>query len=291
MRSLDGIEGHAKEPPELGQVTRSLHRITCTMEDMRGSPASPIVCFLDESATDDARADRAVLGGLVMNRRDVQDFEASWSRLLAKYRVNGGVHVSAFGPAGKNAHLTDPECEALYAEAVTVINHVRIFTFGCSLSNRRIESAFSTNARELGASAYGVAFLMCVTVNHESAAFHGYNGPIDYVLDEGNKYRHHIEGMSRAIGTIPELRRFRVGGLTFEDDSGTIPLQAADVVAWATRRRSARRHFQGVLRPLEGLFDEFFVESPLSDAPLRQLAESIALHEQAALGSTASPSA
>ena len=247
---------------------------------MAGSSASPFVCFLDESATDAEQIAPGVLGGLVMTRAKIPEFEAAWSSLIARYRIIDGIHVSAFGPTGKNSHLTDPEYEALYGDAVTLINQCRACTFGCMLDNRKIERAFSSDARAIGTSTYGLAFLMCVVAAHKSAVDQKYQGRIDYVLDVGNKFRYHVEGMRDSINAHLELQRFQVGEVTFSTDADKLPLQAADVVSWATRRRAEGRHFRGVLRPLEGLFDEANFECSLADEPLRRLAEVIARLER-----------
>jgi hypothetical protein len=243
---------------------------------MKLEAPSPIVCFLDESATDDQRTDHAVLGGMLINRSHIPEFEELWQTMLTKYAVVGGVHISAFGPKGSNAHIAEVDCEALYREAVEIINRVKIAAFGCSLDNRKIERAFDTAVRDQGANAYGLAFLMCVTVNSETAAAHNYRGEIDYVLDEGNRFRRHVEGMHRTIRESEELKRFRVGTIAFDSDSKVLALQAADVIAWATRRRSSSGHFNDVLNPLTGLFNDSYVESPLPDGPLRELSESLA---------------
>src|SRR5438132_1668476 len=127
---------------------------------------SPIVCFLDESATDDRASDRAVLGGIVMNRRDLLEFESAWSAMLD-----------------------------------------------------------------------------------------------DYSVDAGNKFRRHVAAMAVSLTTNPELAQYGVAKIHFEDDLQVPALQAADLVAWATRRRSSSSSFTGPFASIRRLFDKTYVES------------------------------
>lgn len=60
---------------------------------------SPVVCFLDESATDANDTDFAVLGGLVMNRKDLPEFNAVWAAMLAKHKL-AALHMIDLGPKG-----------------------------------------------------------------------------------------------------------------------------------------------------------------------------------------------
>jgi hypothetical protein len=68
--------------------------------------------------------------------------------------------------------------------------------------------------------------------------------------------------MHNSIKALPELANHRVGSLTFETDSNVLALQAADVVAWATRREFSGKGLTGVYEPLRGLFDQSYVHSP-----------------------------
>lgn len=246
---------------------------------MASDYSSPIVCFLDESATDDRVSDRAVLGGIVMNRKDLPEFDNAWGVMLSAYGVVEGLHMKEFGPGGKNEHIVGADRGQLFSDAVAIIKSTNIFSFGASLSNRLHEQSFSQAVRASVLSAYAAAFMMCVTVVGESGRKRGYDGNTDYSLDSGNNFRRHVEAMAVALTTEPELAQYGVGRVHFEDDVQVPELQAADLVAWATRRRSSSSHFRGPLSSLERLFDETYVESPLPDGPRLTLAASVARRE------------
>ena len=102
---------------------------------------------MDESATDAKDSDHAVLGGSVMNRRDVPEFDVAWDQMLTKHGLTDGLHMKQLGPKGPYPHLVGDACAAMLAEAVTVINSCRIFTFGASWDNRKHEALFSAEMR------------------------------------------------------------------------------------------------------------------------------------------------
>ncbi len=239
---------------------------------------SPVVCFLDESATDAEDSDHAVLAGIVMNRSDLLEFEAAWAAILARHGAESGIHMKTLSPKGPHPHLVGDACAAMLTDAVQVINRCRIFTFGTSWDNRKHEALFSNQMRRKYLSVYGLAFMMAVEINRATAARQGYTASIDYVLDDGNRFKHHIVQMHNSIRTLPELAQFSVGSLRFEDDAAVPALQAADIIAWATRRRKAGLDLKGVHEPLSRLFDDFYADSPYH-AIIREMSERFALAE------------
>ena len=222
---------------------------------------APVVCFLDESATDANDSDFAVLGGLVMNRKDIAEFEAAWTAMLAKHRL-AALHMIDLGPGGPYPDVIGDACSALLVDAVRAVNTCRIFSFGASWNNRAHEALFSSNMRKRFFSVYCLGFLMVVEINRASAAHQGYDNVIDYVLDDGNRFKRQVRQMYNSIRALPELSNHKVGSLTFETDSKVLALQAADVVAWATRREFSGKGLTGVYEPLRGLFDQSYVHSP-----------------------------
>lgn len=238
-----------------------------------------VACFLDESATDAKDTDHAVLGGIVLNKRELPEFNGLWNDLVGRYGLTKGLHMKELGPKGPYPNLVGDACAAMLADAVGIINRCRIFTFGASADNRRHEQLFSTRMRDEHFSVYGMAFMMAVEINRASAVQHGYRGTIDYVLDEGNQLKRHVVQMHEAIERNSQLRRFQVGHLHFATDTAIPGLQAADVIAWSTRRMKSGKALAGVLSPLQRLFDEHYADSPAPDRPIRKLAKSFARAE------------
>ncbi len=240
---------------------------------------SPIVCFLDESATDAKDSDHAVLAGTVMNRRDVPGFDAAWLAMLKRHGATSGIHMIDLGPKGRYPQLVGDSCVAMLSDAVSVINEWRIFTFGASWNNRKHEGLFSDSMRQAHLSVYAMTFMMAVEINRGTAAHQGYDGEIDYVVDDGNRFKRQIVQMHGVIKQLPELAESKVGSLLFGTDSDVPALQAADVIAWATRRVKAGKQLQGVHTPLKMLFDEHYADASAPADVMGQMATRFALAE------------
>src|SRR5438128_439887 len=71
----------------------------------------------------------------------------------------------------------------------------------------------------------------------------------------------------------PSLAQFHVGSLEFLNDSDVPALQAADVIAWSTRRRKADKPLVGIHDPLSRLFDDCHADSPAPARILQSLSE------------------
>jgi hypothetical protein len=245
---------------------------------MSTDPPAPVVCFLHESATDANDTDFAVLGGLVINRKDLPEFDAAWAAMLAQHQLPS-LHMIDLGPSGPYPHVVGDACRAMLADAVKAINKCRIFSFGASWDNRAHEVLFSANLRKRLFSVYSMIFMMAVEINRGSAAGQHYEGVIDYVLDDGNRFKRHVGQMHKSIRALPALADRRVGSLKFDSDSRVFALQAADVIAWATRREFSGEGLSGVHEPLKTLFDQFYVHSPAPPNLIETMSERFAVAE------------
>lgn len=245
-----------------------------------------MICFLDESATDAKDMDQAVLGGIVMNRRDVPELNAAWATMLDRYGLPAGLHMYELGPKGPYPHLVGDACSEMLAAAVSVINSLRIFTFAASWDNRKHEVLFSDAMRQDHFSVYAMAFMMAVEINRASAVSQRYISTVDYILDDGNRFKQQIIRMHNSITTLPSLRQFQVGALHFNTDTNIPALQAADVVAWTERRRKSGKLLGGIHAPLSHLFDDMYADSVAPEHLIKQLADSFALAEAGLIDTT-----
>ncbi|HKO12044.1 MAG TPA: hypothetical protein VJV22_08750 [Acidobacteriaceae bacterium] len=92
-------------------------------------------------------------------------------------------------------------------------------------------------------------------MNHELAKANNYPDTIPIIMDTGNPQKGHVieahEFMltewQRTIGDL------HLGSLTFDDDTRLNILQAADVIAWETRRRACGLRLLPGLEPVEQL--------------------------------------
>jgi len=107
-------------------------------------------------------------------------------------------------------------------------------------------------------SPYAIAFIGASQWNIKLARANGYPERLAYLMDTGNPYADQIQKGHALQSAIEKLVNAPfTGRLTFENDANNTALQAADVIAWSARRRSA----EGLLNefaPLEGIFTERF---------------------------------
>jgi hypothetical protein len=245
---------------------------------------APVVCFLDESGTDDQQLDDAAVGGILINQRHLNEFDRAWNAMLRFHGVRNGLHLKEFGPGGKNAHLVGENRAMLFTAAVQIIDDFKIVTMGASLDNRRRKKAFSAALQARLLSSYGLAFMMCVAFHSKNAAHHGYEDRIDFVLDAGNPRSSHVRKIHEIVTADETMKMYQVGTLAFCDDETVPALQAADVIAWATRRRRSGKQFNSAYQPLLGLFNNTYIENALDDATLADLSARFAAIEATITG-------
>ena len=131
-----------------------------------------------------------------------------------------------------------------------------------------------------------MAFLMVIEINRASAVKQGYRANIDFVFDDGNKFKRHLLALHNSARSLPELSDFNVGSLEFKTASDVPALQGADIIAWAARRRKAGKDLKGIHAPLNELFDDCYADSPIPQDVLQQLAASFARAEAGLLDET-----
>jgi hypothetical protein len=132
--------------------------------------------------------------------------------------------------------------------------------------------------------------MMAVEVNRAKSEREGSRSVIDYVLDDGNQYKKHILQFHDAIHKNSDLAEFRVGALTFNTDTNVPALQAADVVAWASRRRKAGMPMTRHYEPLNRLFDDCYADSPAPEDVMKVMSERFALVEKGIVPAPLTPS-
>lgn len=158
--------------------------------------------------------------------------------------------MKEFGPTGKYKDVRSEGRRALFSDIARVINDSKAssgFTTVATLDSAQYRDAFN-GITEF--SVYGACFNTIVMMHGVIAEMEGYADPIAYVLDEGNEFKHDI---LEAHAFMRNNER-NVGTLAFDSDNRLAALQAADVVAWAARRRLASELKSG-FEPLAAIFE------------------------------------
>jgi len=214
------------------EVWLIMHRDT----DKPESKTASLRLYMDESGGADTL--HAVVGGVLIYRRGFLEFEEAWDRLLAEYCI-GGIHMKEFGePDSELSKLSSCKRHDLFIEACSLIDKYRAVTIVATLSNQEYVDNVPQEVRRKF-SLYGMLFNLTVVMNHKLAEFNKHDDPIPIILDAGNPHKKHVVSAHEFM-----LKRFQkiagyihLGALAFDDDKVLNILQAADIVAWGTRRR------------------------------------------------------
>jgi Protein of unknown function (DUF3800) len=231
--------------------------------------------YFDESGTDDL-SPLAVVGGLLLNKSGFRIFQDEWDGMLATHKVPY-IHMKEFGRHGKLGNLDEDESFTLLADAVAIINSYKIRSMAAVLTTAEYDANFQDLiGTRKDMSLYCMCFILCVVVNHKVAEAAEYYERIPFLMDEGNNYAPHVLKAHKTALKFQKEKFLNMGELTFEDDEEIKPLQAADMISWAVRRKT-----RGVLdkgfQPLTELFDAKHAEAPFQTEYLRELAESLAI--------------
>lgn len=236
--------------------------------------ASVVTLYLDESATDDA-APIAVVGGLLLNKEGFESLDEAFPKLLKKHGVPPPLHIKDFRrPQGRLANVSDETKHALFMDLVPLINSAKLYSIAATLTTAQYKKHFEANFRKKGMGLYGVCFMMCAIINQKLAEFNSYDKRIPFLMDAGNPYADHVRGAHAALQQASSKYK-SIGSLAFDDDKLWSPLQAADVIAWASRVREQTGQFTNGYEPLAGLFDDAHEQPCLPESAYDDLATAI----------------
>jgi hypothetical protein len=248
--------------------------------DDPNSETAALRLYMDESGGDDPNTPHAVIGGMLIFRRAFLLFEEEWDRMLVDHGIPEGIHMKEFGrPHGRLAKMSDCCRRELFIEVCYLIQKYRAVTLAATLSNEEYKANIPKAARDKY-SVYAMCFDLTVIMNHKLAEANNYQDPIPFILDSGNPYKHHIV---QAHGFMQKrFQKFHfvhLGSLTFDDDRALGILQAADVIAWGTRRRVSGIAFGPGFAPIEKLLtsdESHHTEIPWKTEWLREFGTSLA---------------
>lgn len=194
--------------------------------------------YFDESGTDkDSR--NLCLGGYVFEGSSIAAFEADWQDMLRRYELQY-FHMSDFNDQrgrGVYRHLDEPARQAALGEAIGIIEKHALCGFAYSIEKTAFDeiaagSPWSKQYALLANQAfYGI----------EEAFKHRGPGSVNYVFEQGADGWGEAAKVFKEAKAIPALTdRYRLGELRQEPKSGAVHLQAADLLAWSTRRERWR---------------------------------------------------
>lgn len=230
-------------------------------------------CYADESGMD-AGSPMAVLGAIVIQRDRFFYLDVEWKRALERHSVESPIHMREFGPDKRFGHLEHSKKRALLADLVAIINEHKEASITSTIAAEPHRKHISPLVGPKELSLYGDCFLhLCIFLN-KCARDGRYEGEIPIVMDEGNDHTRFVVEAHKVIREQfqPMHRLKAVGDLAFSSDTKLCVLQAADIVAWAERRRQSGNAFNNGSEPVERIFEGRHYHAHVEDSWLAEIA-------------------
>jgi hypothetical protein len=151
----------------------------------------------------------------------------------------------------------------LLTEVTAAIKSFKIYSVTVNANNREHAALFTPRLQK-HMRVYRVAFMAIVVANMQGSEQVKYPGRVAYVLDRGTRHADQVIETHESIPRFDTKNDYRVGPLTFESDTFSTHLQAADVVAWARRRLAAGKPLVEDFEVLKELFTDNHIEARLT---------------------------
>jgi len=208
--------------------------------------------YIDDSGGDQ-RAPSAVMGGPVFVEERYLKFECEWAHALSFYQIEPPIHMKEFArPHGRLACLSDGERRVLFQDLVKIINQTELYSLTASVDNIDFQHVFPHQKFRKRFSAIALAFLWCMILNYEIGKDHqGAIDGISYFFSDSPINSQIIDCYS-FFCEYEVLRELEIteaiGHGRPKIFSG---LQAADMIAWANRKKNLNEPFKEGFEPLE----------------------------------------
>lgn len=213
-----------------------------------------LTAYLDESGTDEVSKE-AALAGYVLDPVGFQVFEQDWQHILEIHELPY-LHMKDFSPHGRFSHFTEAAKVALFRDLSEVIRQNALVGILTAVDTESYRRTISRDAVEQLFSPYAFLFRMSVELVASWAERYYQQEKIVYLLDFGNRYRAQIEDMYGVMKREQAAgQNYHLGPLSFDDDREYMALQAADMLAYETKKEFARKIGRSK-RPRRGLFSE-----------------------------------
>jgi hypothetical protein len=209
-----------------------------------------IRCYLDESGTG-SDSPEAVVAGLLMNRDNFLLFDVVWDELLLRHKIQPPLHMKEFGKHGRHGNLNYPERTALFSDLSKLINCYKVVSVATTLNYDQYKKNLHPKIQKQ-MSLYSLCFMLCLHMIHFYVEQHFPN--IAYIIEQGNEYSGQIlQCYNSMLRMQKENMHLHIGTLTFADKNISA-LQAADIIAWAVRRRASKIPVGKGFQPISDIF-------------------------------------
>lgn len=208
--------------------------------------------YIDDSGSDE-KSSLAVMGGPVFDRNGFLALEREWTHTLSSHEVEPPIHMKEFArPHGRLARLTDNDRRALFTDLVRLINRRKAYGLTVAVDNLQFQQFFPSATFRGIFGPTPLAFLWCMVLNrsigkdlkHQSVKKMDYvlsNAPVNSQMTDTYNFFHSFE--------VYNAEEF-TGAIAFDPPNLDSALQAADMVAWANRKKDLDGSFGAGFEPL-----------------------------------------
>jgi hypothetical protein len=214
--------------------------------------------YFDDSGTHD-QSPLVVIGGPVFTRIKFKEFSKRWAKMLKDRRIEPPLHMTDFVALGKHASMAPEFKRELFIAAARIINDLKFYSVAVMVSRDDFEAELSKEVKKNLIGPYAFAFFSAVLSNLSAIGQSKlFEGKISYLVDLGSAFPEQLRAAHALIvkaqqGTPGEAR---IGAFAQDTDTNVAALQAADAIAWSTRRRHLDGGLPEGFEPLNAVLDE-----------------------------------
>jgi len=194
--------------------------------------------------------------------------------MLAEHKLDF-LHLKEFQSHGRHSSVSVEKKRAVFHDVAIILQQYRLHTVSAVLRPEQYKTHFGHLFSEKQVSLYTMCFLMMAVMNNRLAENADHKRQIPFVMDDGNPYARQVQYLHthmrrHSMAMLPNL-----GGLSFGDDRRIIPLQAADAIAWAARRKLTTEKFPEGFEPLANVIDADHIDNGYDDELLTTIATAL----------------
>ena len=182
--------------------------------------------------------------------------------MLAAYKVEPPLHISDFIGMGKYAIWYPEFKRALFREVSSLINLYKLYSVSIAVSQTDFKNELDEDVRKKLIGPYAFAFFAIVLANW-TVSEKQRSGPfkVSYLIDTGFGHQQQLVDAHRLVQGLERQRGefLYTGALAFDADDGIPALQAADAIAWASRKLEQLGTLPEGFEPLAEALSEDFI--------------------------------
>jgi hypothetical protein len=222
-----------------------------------------LTCYLDDSGSDDG-SEVVTCAGPLMTRLDFKHFSVRWAKMFQRnqfvgHQLEQPLHMSDFVGMGKHASLRPEFKRAIFREVAELINAHKLYSISIAISQTEYKSELSEEVRKDLIGPYGFAFFSLVLA-HQTLSKKQSTGPAKtaYLVDRGFGHQFQLNQAHKLIVDFEVAFKMgrHTGSLAVDADDDWPPLQAADVIAWASRKMQLEGRLPEGFEPLGEILRE-----------------------------------